>query len=288
MDGERTKKLIGVSMLTLQVQFHRELKEGLEKEAQAAGYDLLVAVGNFNAGEQASQIRDFILEKKVDALVVTPCDSAGIGSTIELSNKANIPVFTTDIASSSGYGKVVSHIGSDNYLGGKKAGELMAKALKGQGNIIITMHPGVTSIVDRVRGFKDAISKEKGLRLLGEIPVWTEPRNVSAKVLKDMFTKTLALDGVFCINDEFAMGAVAAVEAAHNVGKIAIVGYDATSEVRQAIKKGLIYGDVIQHPGRIGELTIGAIRDHFAGKRVPPLIPVDVGVYTAAEAGAGV
>jgi ribose transport system substrate-binding protein len=280
--SQAKNKVIGVSLLTLQHQFYQDLKAGLDKEAQKNGYELLITAGEFDPAKQANQLDDFIV-KKVDAIIVAPCDSAGIGASIEQANKANIPVFTADIASTSNVGKVVSHIASDNYLGGKKAGELMVKALGGKGDVVLITHPGVTSVIDRVRGFKDVVSRAKGIRILAEVPAWGQ-RAKAASVMEDMLVKLPDVKGVFGINDDSALGALASVEAAGKAGKIVIVGYDATPEAREAMKKGFIYGDTIQYPTKIGELTMAAVRDHFAGKKVRPLVPVEVGVFTAADA----
>ena len=72
----------------------------------------------------------------------------------------------------------------------------------------------------------------------------------------------------------------AAIEAAGKLGKMKIVGYDATPDARAKILAGAIYGDLIQHPRKIGQLTIRAIHDHIEGGPPPQSIPVEVGTYT--------
>lgn len=275
-------KVIGVSLLTSQHQFFQELRAGLEQKARELGWELVVTSGEFDPARQANQLDDFVA-RRVDAIVVAPCDSVGIGASIEQANKAGIPVFTTDIASTSGVGKVVAHVASDNHVGGRRAGELMVKALGGRGDIVLITHPGVTSVIDRVRGFKDVVGKAQGLRILAEVPSWGQ-RAKAAAVMEDLLTRLPDIRGVFAINDDSALGALSAIAAANKAGKIVIVGYDATPEARQAMKRGLIYGDIIQYPRKLGELTLEAVRDHFAGKKVPPVIAVETGVYTAADA----
>jgi ribose transport system substrate-binding protein len=275
-------KVIGVSLLSFQHQFFQDLRAGLEQKAREYGWELVVTAGEFDPARQANQIDDFIA-RGVDAIIVAPCDSVGVGASIEQANKAAIPVFTTDIASTSSVGKVVAHVASDNYVGGRRAGELMVKALGGQGDIVLITHPGVTSVIDRVRGFKDVVGKARGIRILAEVPAWGQ-RTKATAVMEDLLTRLPDVRGVFAINDDSALGALAAVTAAGKAGKIVIVGYDATPEARQAMKRGLIYGDTIQYPRKMGELTLAAVRDHFAGKKVPAFIPVETGVFTAADA----
>jgi len=278
----RERKVIGVSLLSFQHQFYRELRAGLEAKAREYGWELVVTAGEFDPARQANQLDDFIA-RNVDAIVLAPCDSVGVGASIEQANKAGIPVFTTDIASTSSVGKVIAHVASDNYVGGRQAGELMVKALGGKGDIVLITHPGVTSVIDRVRGFKDVVARARGIRILAEVPAWGQ-RTKAASVMEDLLTRLPDVRGVFGINDDSALGALAAVTAAGKAGKVVIVGYDATPEARQAMRRGLLYGDTIQHPRRMGELTLTAVHDHFAGRKVPAFIPVETGVFTAADA----
>jgi ribose transport system substrate-binding protein len=88
------------------------------------------------------------------------------------------------------------------------------------------------------------------------------------------------LKGVFAINDDSALGALAVLEAASRTD-IAIVGYDATPEAQAAIKKGgPLKADVIQHPKVIGRTVMQLVARHLAGEAVPPLTAIDVGIVT--------
>jgi ribose transport system substrate-binding protein len=268
-------KVIGVSMLSREHQFYKDLESGLQREATKKNYKLVVMAGEFDPARQASQLEDFIAQK-VDAIVLAPCDSKAAGSSILGANKANIPVFTVDIASLSPQGKVVSHIASDNKEGGRLAGKLIAKALDGKGKVVIINHPGVTSVLDRVAGFREALAVFPQINIIADVPAWGQ-RDKAMSAMEDMLLKVPDVNAVFGINDDSALGALAAVEAAGK--KIVIVGYDAIPEAKKTIAEGKIYGDVIQSPEKIGVLAIQTISDHFAGKTVPAVVPVPVGVW---------
>ena len=275
-------RIIGVSLLTLQHHFSRELQAGLEEQARAYGWQVTVVAGEFDAARQARQLDGFIA-RRVDAIVVAPCDSDEIGASIEQANKAGIPVFTTDIASTSRVGRVVAHVASDNVLGGRRAGALMVQALGGRGDIVLVTHPSVTSVSDRIRGFKDVVARAGGIRIVAEVPAWGQ-RARATEVVEDLLEHLPDVRGIFAINDDSALGALAAVKAAGRAGTIVIVGYDATPEAREAIRRGDLHGDVVQYPRKIGALTIGAVRDHLAGRKVPARIAVETGVFTAQDA----
>src|SRR5688500_16467024 len=83
---------IGVTLLTRQHVFYRELEEGMRAEAAKQGYELLIQSGDFDLAKQQSQIENFIVQG-VDAIVACPVDTKGIGPAIERANSAGIPVF---------------------------------------------------------------------------------------------------------------------------------------------------------------------------------------------------
>ncbi|MCP4251258.1 MAG: substrate-binding domain-containing protein [bacterium] len=279
---EVTARRIGVSLLTVQHQFYQDLRAGLQEEADKLGYELLVTTAEFDAARQANQIDEFVVQR-VDAIVVCPCDSRSVGASIDQANQAAIPVFTADIASTSPLGKVVAHIASDNKQGGRRAAELIVKALGGKGKVAILSHPTVTSVMDRVAGFKEALATHPDIEIVAELSAQGK-RDKAVRVMEDLLQSHADLTGVFGINDDSALGALAAVEAAGKLGQISIVGYDATPEAREKIKSGAIYGDVIQSPERIGALTVRAIHDNFQGQTPPAVIPVEVGTYTGDDA----
>jgi ribose transport system substrate-binding protein len=272
------QKVIGVSLLTLQHQFYQELRDGLESTAAEYGYRPLIVSAEFDSSRQSNQIDEFIVQK-VDAIVVCPCDSRSVGASITAANQANIPVFTADIANLSAMGKVVSHIASDNVQGGREAAKLLATAIGNKGTVAILSHPEVASVTDRVRGLKEELDKHPDIRVVAELSA-DGRRDKAVRVTEDLLASHADLAGIFAINDDTALGALATVESAGKVGQIQIVGYDATPEARSKIASGAIYGDVVQNPRQIGELTMRTIHSFLIGNTPPPIIAVDVATIT--------
>jgi ribose transport system substrate-binding protein len=276
-------KTIGVSIQNREAQFYQEMEAGMQAEAKKNGYTLVVVDANRDNAKQQSQVEDFI-SKKVDAIVLAPYDSQAIGSAIVEANSANIPVFTADIASTSAQGKVVSHVASDNTQGGFQAGKLICAAVGKSGSVAILDEPEVTSVQDRVKGFKSALAQLcPGVTVVADVDSGGT-RDKANSDTGDILQAHKDLKGIFGINDDSALGALTAVKAAGLVGKVAIVGYDATPEARAAIGKGEMYGDAIQYPAKIGSTTIDVIAQTFAGKTPPAKVAIPVGAYTKADA----
>jgi ribose transport system substrate-binding protein len=276
-DEQAHTRTIGVALLTRGHIFYKDLEEGLRDEAARQHYELVVTSAEFDLGKQISQIEDFVA-RRVDAVIVCPVDSKGIGPGVRKANEANVPVFTADIAAQEG--KVVSHIASDNVAGGRLAGAYMAKALDGKGKIAIVNNPVATSVLDRVQGFREAIGKFPGITVVADVN-GQAVRDKSLEVTADVLQANPRLDGIFGINDASALGALDAVQQFKRTN-IIIVGYDATPPAADAIIRGTsLKADVIQYPKKIGTITIEMIRDFFAGKQVPPVVPVEVGIADA-------
>lgn len=272
-------KSIGVSIQDLQAQFYTAMQQGMKDEAAKYGYSVTFTDANRDQARQTSQVEDFI-SRHVDAIILTPVDSKAVGPAIVEANTANVPVFTADIASTASVGKVVSHVASDNMQGGKVAADLLGKALGGQGTIVIIDQPEVTSVQDRVKGFKTELAaKYPGIKIVAIQSAGGD--RVQASTVMDNLLQTYPnLSGVFGINDDSALGALKSVKAAGKLGKIKIVGYDATPEAQKAIDAGQMVGDPEQHPDQIGKLTIDQIHLYFLGKTPPKTVPVPVGSYT--------
>jgi ribose transport system substrate-binding protein len=271
------RPVVGVSLLTEQHAFYKELEDGLREEAKKKDLDLVIVACEMDPGKQASQIEDFIA-KRVAALLVAPCDSSAVAQNLADAERANVPVFTADIAARGV--KVVSHVASDNVQGGRLAAQALAKYIGDKGNVVIIDQPTVASVQDRVRGFDEEMKKHPDIHIVAR-PGADGQRARAMAAMEDMLQAHPDVKGVFGINDDSALGALSVLQAAGRKD-IAIVGYDATPEARAAIARGsALKADVVQDPKKIGMTAIDMIAQHLAGGQVPPLVAVDVGLVTA-------
>lgn len=277
--GGAAEKVVGVSLRTRSHDFYKDLEEGLVAEAAKHHLRLVVQSAEADPAAQARQLEDFVTQK-VDAIVLIPCDSDTVASNLRGAAAAKIPVFTADIAAKGA--DVVSHVASDNVQGGRLAGDAMAKLLGGKGKVIVIDHPSVSSVQDRVRGFEEAIQASPGITIVGK-PSSEGERVKAQAVMEDALTRTPDLAGVFGVNDDSALGALRAIEAAGRQD-IFVIGYDATPEAQAAIRRGsALKADVIQFPKQIGGKTILAVARYLMKQKVDKLTPVEVGIVNAAS-----
>lgn len=272
--GKSGAKVIGAAMLTQQHVFFQDLVAAMDKEAKAQNLNLQVKYAEFDSRTQNNQI-DIFVAQKVDAIVISPTDSSGVAPVIAEARKQGIPVFTVDIAAKDA--EVLCHVASDNLQAGKLVGEYLAKAIGGKGKVAIIEHPAVASAQDRVKGFEEVMKSYPDIQIVQKLPGEGQ-RDKAMRVCQDLLQANPDVNGIFGINDDSALGALAAVEAAGLQDKIAIVGVDGTPEARKTILSGkALKADAAQFPDRIGKKTIEVMADYLLrGKTPPALVPVDV------------
>ncbi|HEY8503214.1 MAG TPA: substrate-binding domain-containing protein [Gemmataceae bacterium] len=283
------KGTIGVSVLTLTNPFFKVIADNITAEAAKHGYDTIILSGDNDVAKQQGQIQDFIV-KRVSAIVLCPCDSRSIGPAIREANAAGIPVFTADIACLDPDAKVVCHIATDNYGGGKQAAEAMIEALGPDGGkVVIIDFKQVESCILRVKGFKEVIEAHNKDRRQGRVEIVAElpgdgQRDKGYKAAQDALQSHRDLAGIFAINDPSALGAYAALEKAGRAGQVKLIGFDGQPDGRRAIKEGKIYADPVQFPDKIGQMTVETIIDYFNGEEVPPERLIPTGLYRHEDA----
>jgi len=270
-----TRPQVGVTLLTEAHVFYQDLKKGMLHAADSLGMDLHIVAGEWDLARQTAQVENFVTQK-MNAIIIAPVDSRGIVSAVEEANRVGIPVFTADIASAGG--KVMAHVASDNAQGGRLVGEYLAAQLHGKGNVAILDQPTLVSVIDRVRGFREAIARYPDIHIVAAPAVERGLRDVAKNKMDNLLQSHPDLNGVFGSNDDCALGALASVRAAGR-NNIVIVGFDAIPEARAAISEGSpLKADAIQYPEVIGRTTIETVYRVLHGEQVPPIVAVPVGI----------
>lgn len=272
-DGKVT---IGLSISTQNNPFFVTLKEGAEKAAKEAGAELIVVDAQDDTAKQISGIEDLI-QKKVDVILINPTDGDAVVTAVEAANDANIPVITVDRAANGG--TVVSHIASDNVKGGQMAGDYILEALGGKGNIVeLQGTAGTSAARDRGEGFHKAVDGKDGVKVVASQPADFD-RAKGLSVMENILQSNGDIQAVFAHNDEMALGALQAIEAA---GKkdIIVVGFDATADAVSAVNAGTLAATVAQKPEAIGQKAIETAVKVAGGETVETAIPVELELVT--------
>ena len=259
---------IGLVVSTQNNPFFVTLKEGAVQKANELGYELIVLDSQNDPSKELGNVED-LLVKGVDVLLINPTDSDAVASSVRAANRSKIPVVTLDRAANGG--KVVSHVASDNVLGGEVAGNYIVEKLGGKGKVVeLEGIPGTTAARDRGEGFNKAIA--------GKLEVVAKQsadfdRTKGLTVMENILQAQPEINAVFAHNDEMALGALKAIEASGRKN-IVVVGFDATDDAVAAVKDGKLSATVAQKPAEIGAIGVEVADKIIKKEAVQENVPV--------------
>lgn len=260
---------VALVVSTLNNPFFVTLQQGAKDKAKELGLDLIVLDSQNDPAKELANVED-VLNQGIKVLLLNPADSDAAKASVRAANKKKIPVLTLDRSASGG--KVVSHIASDNVAGGKMAGEIVIKKLNGKGNVVeLQGIPGASAARDRGQGFNSVIKGASGIKVVARQAADFD-RTKGLNVMENILQAQPSIDAVFAHNDEMALGAIKAIQAAKR--NIVVVGFDATDDAVAAVKEGSMYATIAQQPARIGSLGIEAAQKVIKGEKVPAFTPV--------------
>lgn len=223
------KYVIGFSQVTTvepwRVQFNKDLRAEAELHENV---ELLISDANDRTEKQVADVENFI-RQEVDAILISPKESAGLTGVVEQATDAGIPVFVLDRNVDTD--KFVQWVGGDNVLIGEAAGEYALKLLGGKGNAkgnIVEIYGGlgIQATFDRSDPFHAAFEGEKGVKFLLERQSadWKQDKayDIMATALRNYEDITM----VYGHNDPMAYGAYLAAKDAGREKDIIFIGVD--------------------------------------------------------------
>lgn len=276
LSGAAWAEGIGASLLTQQHPFYIELADAMKAEAKAQNVALEVSIANQDLNKQLADVEDLIV-KGVKILVISPVDSKGVLPAIKKAQDAGIKVITVDVPAEGV--EVLSYVGTDNYKGGEKAGELMAKVLDGKGEVAIIDYPTVQSVVSRIEGFKKALEAYPDVKIVATQTGITRAEALAAA--QNMLQANPEIDGIFGFGDDAALAAAVAVKSAGLQDKVKVIGFDGMQEARDAVDNDpVMVGVIRQYPDQMGKQAVASAIAVMKGESVPAQQPIEPGVYT--------
>ncbi len=260
-----------------------------EQELKQAGVDVeIIWKGPLKEDDRESQIRvmeDFVTAG-VSAIVLAPLDDAALRAPVKDAVNNGIPVVIIDSDLKSD--DYVSFVATDNYVGGRKAGEHLAKILGGKGKVIMLRYEeGSASTMNRERGFLDEL-KEKypAIEVVSASQyggATTESAYQASENLLAPLRKPdggLIIDGIFAPNESTTFGMLRALEDSKLAGKVKFMGFDSSDRLVQGLNKGYIHGLVLQDPINMGYLGVKSMVAHLKGEKVEKRIDTGVTLIT--------
>lgn len=197
--------------------------------------------------KQLSQVENFI-NQKVDAIVVTPVDTAATRKITQAAVKAGIPlVYVNRRPDNLNLPKGVITVASNDLDAGRMQMEYLAKKMNGKGDIVILLGDlANNATTNRTKGVKEVLAKYPDIKVDQEQSgTWLRDKGMT--LVNDWLTQGRKFDAVVSNNDEMAIGAAMALkQAGVKKGSVLIAGVDGTPDGLRAVERGDLAVSVFQ------------------------------------------
>jgi ribose transport system substrate-binding protein len=260
----------------------------MQAEAKKLGYTLVYTDAAGSAAKQAADVNSMIAQG-VDVIFLPPREDKPLVPAILNAKKADIPVILIDRDVDHALAKpgedYVTFIGSDFIQEGKRVAEWLVKKTGGKATIIeLEGTTGASPANDRKKGFDDAIASQSGMKIVASQD-GDFNRDKGRQVAETLIQAHPEANVIYAHNDEMAIGAIAALEAAGKVpGKdVLVVSIDGEKDGVQAIVDGKI-GAICQCSPLFGPIAFKTMQDYAAGKPIPPFIKNEDNFYDGTNA----
>lgn len=262
----------------------------MQAEAAKRGYELVYTDAAGSAAKQVADV-DSMIAQKVDAIFLAPREEKPLAQAVLKARAAGIPVILLDRNVDQTIAKpgqdYVTFIGSDFVEEGKRAAEWLIKATGGKAKIIeLEGTVGSSPANDRKKGFDERIKSEAGMEIL-DSQTGDFARDKGRTVMETLLQAHPDVTAVYAHNDEMAIGAISALEAAGKVpGKdIILVSINGEKDALQAIIDGKLGATVECNP-RFGPSAFDTLEKYANGEKIPDKIINPDNFYDSSNAAA--
>ncbi|WP_413725924.1 sugar ABC transporter substrate-binding protein [Sodalis sp. RH16] len=262
-------------------------EKNFQDYAKALGVKVIVLDSQADVLKQSNDIRDLVAQG-VDTVIALPLNNQAIVSSLGEAHAAGIPVVLSNgRVAPSGAQYVTAWTGPDHFKTGYLSGQMLIEALGDKANIvIISGTPGTESGDLREKGCRTALSEHPGATLLDAQPA-NFKREKAQSIMEAFITRFgNKIDGVCANDDDMALGALTAIKAAVQAGRLKpdhikitsgasqIEGYD---EIK---KNGYFYGSVLMQPDDASRLALKTAVEVAEGQKVAKEQYYDTPAYT--------
>ncbi|KPX10633.1 Sugar ABC transporter periplasmic sugar-binding protein [Pseudomonas syringae pv. coryli] len=242
---------IGVAMSQFDDTWLTYLRDDMNAKAKVMSttekVDLQFVDARADVNKQLDQVKDLI-NKKVDALIVNPVDTAATARITKEAVAAGIPlVYVNRRPDDPKLPAGVATVTSDDMEAGRLQAQYIADKMKDKGNVMILLGDlANNSTQNRTKGIKEVLAKYPDIKIDQE-QTGTWLRQKGMDLTNDWLTQGRKFNAVLANNDEMAIGAAMALKQAGVAkGSIFVAGVDGTPDGLNAVTKGDLAVSVYQ------------------------------------------
>jgi ABC-type sugar transport system substrate-binding protein len=263
------------------------------------GWTLITTDANADTAKQLADL-DSIIAQQPDIVIFPPRESQALAPKVLEMKEAGIPVILIDRDVDHSIAKpgedYITFIGSDFVDQGRRAAEWLAKATDGNAKIIeLEGTTGADPAIDRKKGFDDYIAGTfkgsptadgaiSGMEIIAS-QSGNFTRDEGREVMETLLQAHPEVTAVYAHNDEMAIGAIAALEAAgRKPGEdVIIVSIDGENAAMDAIVEGKLGASVESSPF-FGPIAYETMMKFINGEEIPTWVQVQDRFFDSSNA----
>lgn len=279
--GSSDAKRIGFAQCNMNDTFQTYIVDAAKEKAKEYGWKVDVQDAREDVVTQQDQVNTMI-EQGYDAIIVVPVDTAAMDPITEAVTNAGIPLIYVN---RNPYGtdnppEGVYYVGSQEVVAGELQAEFLIDQMGEEGGVAILM--GILSnegALKRTEGVESVLKNYPNVKLLAkETGEWQADKGMA---ITENWLTTYGdnLNAILANNDEMALGAVQALEAAGRTDVI-VTGVDAIPNAKNMVAEGKMSATVLQDGVGQGAGAIEVINGIFSESNPDPIKWVDFVLLT--------
>lgn len=272
---------IAINLKTLSSEYWQNVKSGCDAAAAELGVtiDVQGAAAETEIAEQVAQLETQLATNPA-AIIIAPLDGDAVIGVLQSSGYTGPVIFCDTNAN---YDKKTSFVGTSNeeaaYTGGVYGVKINGEKT---GAVIIYGQEGDNTSNLRKAGYERALA-EAGITPLAMLS-GNNTTDGATKVMEDLLNSYPdQINLVLCMNDDTAIGALNAIEAA-GVKGISVIGFDGNASAVELIAAGKLTATVAQQPVLMGNLSVKTALSAVKGDKVEANVVVDTVIIDASNA----
>jgi ribose transport system substrate-binding protein len=265
--GER--KTIALLVPNMGIGYFRIVSLGILEACERYGYDFVIKSGITSVDTQLQAIEDLV-QSGVAGIVISPIDSYGLASAIDLCEENGVAL----ISQANLYGSdkdATSVMATDNFKMGASIAEVVVSDLEGNGNVIILKGaPNVAHSEEKVVGMVEVFDQYPGIVVLEEKANADEDATGQTS-MADLIFAYPDIDAVVCVNENGLIGAMISLEeAGYKLGEdVLTYSGNYASKLSKYIEDGSTKTGFFSFGNYFGAWSVEVIDDYVNGRPVP-------------------
>jgi ribose transport system substrate-binding protein len=241
------------------------INDGIKDVIEPLGYELVVINGEYDVQKQIGDLEDLITQKCV-GIFIEPVDGQALLPGINAAMDANIPIISVDTGIQN-IDWVTADVQTDNIGAGKMIANDCVKKLGEKGNVVLLTAPLVAATADRGTGIKEVLANYPDIKIIAE-QAYDCDQAKALDIMENVIQANEQIDAVLTINEDGAISAISALEAAGRLEGVFIYTVNGSQAECTLIEQGKLTGTAAQRPYLNGQTAAQVMVEALKGNPI--------------------